>query len=108
MIPKKFDCLKCREEVIFISQTFTDCSPYYLQWIGVSMDYFEKFKRIIFFLCHPLPGGGYDMFSAWSNSKNKVPPTARWDDTFGWASGEAPENSPGSLRQATPPHKQGR
>ena len=55
MIPKKkFDCLKCREEVIFFSQTFTDCSPYYLQWIRVSMDYFDKLKKIIFFLCHPL------------------------------------------------------
>ena len=48
MIPKKFDCLKCREEVIFFSRTFTDCSPYYLQWIGVSMDYFEKFKKSFF------------------------------------------------------------
>ena len=56
MIPKKkkFDCLKCREEVIFFSQTFTDCSPYYLQWICVSMDYFEKLKEIFFLPVPPL------------------------------------------------------
>ena len=59
-------------------------------------------------ICNPKPpGGGYDMFSTWSNSQNKIPPTARWDDPFGWASGDLAANSPGRRRQAIAHQKQG-
>ena len=47
------------------------------------------------------------MFSMWSNSQNKVPPTSRRDDPFGWELGDAPENSPGRRQHAITPQKQG-
>ena len=40
------------------------------------------------------------MFSTWYNYQNTVPPTVRWDDPFGWASGDSLANYPGRLRQA--------
>ena len=46
------------------------------------------------------------MFSTWSNSQNKVPPTAGRDDPFGWVSGDLPVNSPGRIWQAIAPQQQ--
>ena len=47
------------------------------------------------------------MFSTWSNSQNKVPLTARRDNTFGRASGDAPSGYLGSRWQVIAPQNQG-